>query len=355
MSSARAKIAVVGTGWWATEFHIPSLLNYDDCELVALVDPNTVKRQRAQENFGIQAGFTSVEELCSQMEIDGAIVATPSASHYPVTRHLIECGVNVMVEKPFTTSASDAFALVEQAKQKSVHLTLGYTFQHTIAARALKKIMANEEIGDVLLVNGLFASMAEAYYRGEPEKYKDIFKWVLTGPDPATFSDPALAGGGQAHTQASHAMGLILYALNQQVTSVAAFMNKLDLKVDLVDTFAFTCSGGTIGNLGSTGNLRPGDEHQQEFRYYGTEGYVLHDMRKGELYLRTSKGREFELKGNDVGDPYPAQATARHLVDLITRKVTENYAPALQAAWVVDFLEAAYKSFETQTVVSLVS
>jgi predicted dehydrogenase len=193
-------MAVVGTGWWATEYHIPALLNYADCELVALVDPNVDKRRMVQENFNIPTGFASVEELCAEMQIDGAIVATPSARHYPVAKHLIESGVSVMVEKPFTTSASDAFALVEQAQRKGIQITVGYTFQHTAAARALKQIMLNGEIGEVLLVNGLFASMAEAYYRGEPEKYKDVLNWSLIGPDPQTFSDPTLAGGGQGHT-----------------------------------------------------------------------------------------------------------------------------------------------------------
>ena len=48
MINKKPRIAVVGTGWWATEFHIPSLKKYESCELVALVDPNKDKRQKAQ-------------------------------------------------------------------------------------------------------------------------------------------------------------------------------------------------------------------------------------------------------------------------------------------------------------------
>ena len=32
------RLAVVGTGWWSSEFHIPSLTAYDGAELVGLVD-----------------------------------------------------------------------------------------------------------------------------------------------------------------------------------------------------------------------------------------------------------------------------------------------------------------------------
>lgn len=350
---AKPRIAVVGTGWWSTEFHIPSLKKYSDCELVTLVDPNSEKRKKAEELFEIPHGFSSVTEALASMKIDGAIVATPSALHYQVTRELLENGVHVMVEKPFTTKTSDAYELVKLASAKSLNLTIGYTFQHTNAAKALKQALDNEEIGEILLVNGLFASMAEAYYRGVPELYKNIFKWAITGPDPKTFSDPKLAGGGQGQTQVSHAIGMILYAINQRATQVAAFMENRDLKVDLIDAISFKCEANTIGSIGSTGNLRNGDKHQQEFRYYGTKGYILHDMRNGQLLIRNDKGKEYEISGRNCGDTYPAIETSRHLVDLISGKSAVNLAPGLQGAWAVEFLEAAYESALKNTVVKI--
>ena len=351
--STKPRIAVIGTGWWSTEFHIPSLKKYPDCELVALIDPNAEKRKKAQDMFEIPTGYSSITEALAEIKLDGAIVATPSALHYSVAKELLENGVHVMVEKPFTTIASDAYELVNLAKAKSLHLTVGYTFQHTNAAKSLKRALDNQEIGEILLVNGLFASMAEAYYRGVPEQYKGIFKWAITGPDPQTFSDPKLAGGGQGQTQVSHAIGMILHAINQRATQVAAFMENRDLNVDLVDAMAFTCEANTIGNMGSTGNLRDGDKHQQEFRYYGTKGYILHDMRDGQLLVRNDKGKQYEITGKDIGDTYPALETARHLVDLITGKAEINLAPGLQAAWAVEFLEAAYESASTNSIVKV--
>jgi predicted dehydrogenase len=353
MINKKPRIAVVGTGWWATEFHIPSLKKYESCELVALVDPNKDKRQKAQTMFDISNGYNSVTQMLSELQIDGAIVATTSASHHPVAKELLQNGVNVMVEKPFTLLSSEAYELLKLSQDKKLHLTIGYTFQHTNAAKQLKKFLDNGEIGDLLLVNGLFASMVEAYYRGMPDQYKDIFKWAITGPDPETFSDPKLAGGGQGQTQVSHAIGMILFAINQRATEVVAFMNNYDLKVDLVDAFAFKCGEDIIGNMGSTGNLRDGDKHQQEFRYYGTKGYILHDMRSGELLMRNDKGQEQVVTGSDIGDPYPALAPARHLVDLISEKEKVNFAPALPACWAVEFLEAAYKSAATKEIVKI--
>ena len=64
MINKKPRIAVVGTGWWATEFHIPSLKKYESCELVALVDPNKDKRQKAQTMFDISNVITKCINVC---------------------------------------------------------------------------------------------------------------------------------------------------------------------------------------------------------------------------------------------------------------------------------------------------
>ncbi len=49
----RARIAVIGAGWWATEVHIPALLANPDAELVALVDTNPAKLASAMQHYGV--------------------------------------------------------------------------------------------------------------------------------------------------------------------------------------------------------------------------------------------------------------------------------------------------------------
>ena len=36
----KARVAVIGTGWWSTYTHIPGLIGHPDAELVALCDRN---------------------------------------------------------------------------------------------------------------------------------------------------------------------------------------------------------------------------------------------------------------------------------------------------------------------------
>ncbi len=39
----KVRVAVVGTGWWATYAHIPALLAHESAELVALCDKDKAK------------------------------------------------------------------------------------------------------------------------------------------------------------------------------------------------------------------------------------------------------------------------------------------------------------------------
>ena len=76
-------------------------------------------------------------------------------------------------------------------------------------------------------------------------------------------------------------------------------------------------------------------------------------MRDGRLLVRNDNGHQYEITGSDIGDTYPALEPSRHLVDLITGKAKTNLGPGLQAAWAVEFIEAAYESAATNTIVKV--
>lgn len=58
MTEARPRLAVVGTGWWATYAHIPALREHAGAELVALSDPNAEKLATVASAFGVRRTFT---------------------------------------------------------------------------------------------------------------------------------------------------------------------------------------------------------------------------------------------------------------------------------------------------------
>lgn len=340
--SSKARIGVVGCGWWSTQFHIPALLDYPGAELVALADIHRHKLDAAGDFYGIRRRFQQAEELFHSGLIQGAVIATPHATHYPLAREALQAGVHVLVEKPLVLKAKEAWELAALAEKQGLHLAVGYTYQHTRATQRCREILRSGRIGRLLCVSCLFSSMVEAYYGGRPEEYREVFRFPLTGPEPDTYSNPQLCGGGQGQTQMTHSMGMVFYVTGDRAERVSAYLENAHLPVDLADAVCYRLKSGAVGTATSMGSLLPGQPQQQELRYYGTRGFVLQELLGGTLqaYFNDGTQEEIHLSEEEV---YPAHTPARNLADVITGRA-ENLAPPEPAACTVEFLEAVYRS-----------
>jgi predicted dehydrogenase len=343
--SDRARIGVVGTGWWATQHHIPSLKAYEGAEVVALADPDEAALGKAARTYDVATTILDPRELYTSGLVDGVVIAIPHVYHYEHVRAALDAGLHVLIEKPMTLRADHAYDLVARAEAAGRTLMVGLTYQHTRAAQRLRKAVQAGEIGEVLLTSGLYVSMVEEYYRGRPERYEPVFRFPVTGPAASTYADPEISGGGHGQTQVTHAMGMVLYVTGKRVTSVSAVMSNLDAAVDVVDAMSFQFAGGGIGTMAATGSIRPGQDSQQELRYYGTEGYALQDLLGGTLSIHRNDG-SVERLDPPLGEEeiYPAERPVRAFADLITDPDAANLSPAGPAADTVAFLEAAYAS-----------
>ena len=92
--------AIIGLGYWGKNYY--RILNSNDnINLSAVVDSN--------QNINLDEGikhFPGLEDLLnSEINIDAAIIATPTNTHYEITKKLLNNGIHVLVEKPLSTKA----------------------------------------------------------------------------------------------------------------------------------------------------------------------------------------------------------------------------------------------------------
>src|SRR5260370_34638162 len=188
-------------------------------------------------------------------DLDGVVVATPHATHYSIASDVLSRGVAAMLEKPMVLRAREARDLVRLADQHHVHLVVGYPYHFNAQHARLRERIAQGALGQIQLTQTLFASMVLEYYRANPQAYADVFKWQVTGPQPTTYSEPSVAGGGPGHLQVTHSAALLLWLTDLKPHEVAAFMQSFDLKVDLCDAIGVQFAGGAVGTLASTGGI----------------------------------------------------------------------------------------------------
>lgn len=336
-------IGIIGTGWWATQFHIPGVLSDPRAHLAGIADRDEDRLDAARAAYEPSLCTTDHHELLASPDVSGVIIATPHSTHYELARDALQAGKHVLVEKPLTLSAAEARALVELAAAEERALLIGHTYHHTRHAERVREVVSSGAIGEVTFVSALFASMAAAYYRGAPEEYDSVFNFPVSGPAPETYSNPEVSGGGQGWTQVTHLMDMVFWVTGLRAERVFARMESRDLPVDLIDSMSFRLSNGGLGTAGSTGQLLPGQEQQQEIRYYGTKGYVLQELIHGELAIFYNDGREERPEPLSAGEIYPAEAPSAALIHVCSEGFIDKSAAASAVA-TVEFLETAYKA-----------
>src|SRR5438067_2410388 len=71
--------------------------------LNAIVDHDLTRAEVLAREFNC-AAYASVDDLLAQGKINAASVAVPTIHHSAVARQLMQAGVDVLIEKPITTS-----------------------------------------------------------------------------------------------------------------------------------------------------------------------------------------------------------------------------------------------------------
>jgi predicted dehydrogenase len=338
------RIGVIGAGWWATQFHIPSLLTYDGATLVAISDTDPERLELARRTFGVEHVFADPLEMMSRDVVDGVVIATSHDAHYPLAAAALDAKLHALVEKPLTIDPEDAWRLVALAGRNGVHLSVGYTAQYDRAAQFLREGLQGGVLGDLLSINCLVATAVGVLLRGEAARFAEELPIPPPlAPKHETYSDPARAGGGFAQTQLTHTIGMLLYVTGVAPAEVFARTEAAGLDLDLAAAAIFTLEDGTLGTLAGTGSLAAQQRQTHELRYFGADAYAVQNVLTGEVTIVSANGDETTVGPTRRGEPLANRAPARAFADLIAGR-GPNYAPGRVGAHAVDFVAALYRS-----------
>jgi predicted dehydrogenase len=340
------RIGVIGTGWWASQYHIPSLLTYPGATLAAISDTDSERLELARKASKVAQGFEDPLEMMSREVVDGVIIATPHNTHYDLAAAALDAKIHTFVEKPLTIDPDHAWRLVELAETNGAHLSVGYTAQYDRAAQFLRSTFESGALGELLSINSTVATMLAPLLLGETARFAEDIALATVAPKASTYSDPARAGGGFAQSQLTHTIGMLLYVTGVAPVEVFAHTRSSGLSVDIVGAVAFTLDGGAIGTLGGTGSIGSSQKQMHELRYFGSEGFAIQNILLGETTVVSANGDETTVGPTRRSEPVANRAPARAFADLVAGR-GPNYAPGDVGAHAVDFVAALYRSAES--------
>jgi predicted dehydrogenase len=337
---SKARIGVIGAGWWATFNHLPTLLANPDCEVVAVNRLGAAELERVRSTFGIPHAFEDVEEMLRSVAMDGVVIASPHVLHHEHAVAAIEAGCHVLVEKPLATSAADARDIVARARARGRAVIIPYGWNFKPWTERARTLVAEGAIGRVEHVVLQMASPLDDLFAGQPmqETADHMFR-----PPPSTWADPKRAGG-YGWGQLVHALGLLFRVADITPRSVFAIIGQSPAGVDYYDAAVVRFADGATAAVSGAATVPKHRGFQVDLRLFGSEGMLLLDVERARLELRRRDGRDVIEPITEADTAYSCTKPLDVLVDLCLGQPTLNAAPGEVGMRAVEVLDALYRS-----------
>jgi predicted dehydrogenase len=142
----RVRVGVVGTGTMGAAYAV-DLATHPDVEIAGVTSRTGESARRVAERLGCTV-FADAAELVADPGVNTVVVATPDDVHAEIAVAAARAGKAVLVEKPLTTSAADARAVVEAVRESGVVASVLFNHRWVPAyAQAYERVRAGD-LGD---------------------------------------------------------------------------------------------------------------------------------------------------------------------------------------------------------------
>ncbi|MFN2633383.1 MAG: Gfo/Idh/MocA family protein [Thermoanaerobaculia bacterium] len=138
-AAREVRVAVIGVGHLGRH-HARIAASLRGVRCVGVVDRHPGRAREVGAEFGIPV-LASLEEAAGAAE--AVIIATPTVSHAEIARTLLARGCDVLVEKPITTTVSEANTLLALARAKGRVVQVGHVERYNPAVQAALALAAD--------------------------------------------------------------------------------------------------------------------------------------------------------------------------------------------------------------------
>jgi predicted dehydrogenase len=269
-TAALPRIGFLGLGWIGRH-RMQALLAAGACEVAAVADPSAQAREEARQLAPRAAMGETLEDLLA-LDLDGAVIATPSALHAAQAQAFLARGMAVFCQKPLARTEAETAQIIAAARSADRLLACDFSYRFTEAMRRIRNCVSEGELGHVHAADLVFHN---AY-----------------GPDKPWFRDPALAGGGCAIDLGIHLVDLALWTLGfpevERVSSRLYAQGRLlapgAAQVEDYAVAQLDLANGAVVRIACSWNLAAGRDAVIEAHFHGERGGAAMCNRGGSFY-----------------------------------------------------------------------
>ena len=150
-SGAPLRVAVVGLTHGHVAGFLPQLSKHPEVQLVGIVeqDASLVNKYKAQFHLDSTPFYSTINELIEKQHPAALLVYTPPSEHRRIIEDAAAFGLNVMVEKPLSTTLDDALAIRKAARMHHVQVLVNYETTWYASNHEALSEAASGKLGDV--------------------------------------------------------------------------------------------------------------------------------------------------------------------------------------------------------------
>ena len=321
---AKVRVAIMGCGGMAGG-HALRFKDNPDVEIVALCDVaeagvRAFIERNLKDYQPEPAIYTDAAQMYAEAKPDAVSIVTPHTLHFEHGMQALEAGCHVLMEKPMVTDSAHAHQLADYVAKTGKILVIGYNTPCTPAFKYLRDLVRSGELGKLETVTGWLTQ-----------------DWRR--PTTGTWrQDPALSGGGQMYDSGAHIFNSLVWTVEQPISEVLAFVDKMDTPVDINGTANIRFANGTLATMTIVGNC-------------ASNGAGLYlSFEKGRVEIDGWSGGWIKMfKGNEqveVALEGASQAPMDNFIDAILGRAEPRTSP-LNGVIQSELMDAIYESART--------
>ena len=253
----RPRLGFLGVGWIGTH-RLAAIGQAGVAQLIAIADSSQEMLNAAAQYAPDALHFHNPDDLF-KLDLDGVVIATPSAQHAEQCTSALERGLAVFCQKPLGRNSKEVSQVIEAARSTDRLLGVDLSYRHTEALQTVRQLVRQNELGEVFAINLVFHN---AY-----------------GPQKQWFYDRVRSGGGCVIDLGIHLLDAALWILDQPIVGVTSRLLHHGKRIEQLDgvcedyaTARLDLASGAAINLSCSWHLHAGRDAVIEASFYGTKG-----------------------------------------------------------------------------------
>ena len=335
-------IGIIGMGRMGIT-HYAIINSHPEVVIDSVADPSGLVLTMLDKYLELKT-FKDYNDLLNNRNLDGLLVCTPPALHFPIIKKAAEKKIPVFVEKPFTVKHKEASELNDLYKGLKLINQVGYVNRFNDVFLKVKELLSLGIIGEVI-------RFKSEMFSNTITRVDDSDGWRSTREN----------GGGAVFEMAAHAIDLVNFLLGKPDKVIGSSLNSIFSKnVEDAVSSTFLYQSGMSGTIYVNWSDSSYRKPTNKFEIFGRGGRLLADQHSLKIFLNEER-KDLNLRAGwntlyitDMFKPVPFYVRGNeftrqlyHFVDCIKNNELKNECTFQDGVNTLEIIEKIFTDFTT--------